>query len=73
MPLISALKRLRQGGSLEFEARLLYIVISRTVRATPVSKRVGGPTGGYPEGQFFNCSLGTHFHLSAQCFPEASV
>lgn len=66
-------QEIEAGDSLEFEARLLYIVVSRTVRATPVSKWEGGPNCGYPEGQFFNCSLCTHFHLSAQRFPEASV
>lgn len=36
--------------------------------------KMGGRTHcGYPEGQFFNSSLCTHFLLSSQRFPEASV
>lgn len=37
-------QEIEADDSLEFEARLLCIVVSRTVRATPVSKWEGGST-----------------------------
>lgn len=66
----------RQVASLEFEAGLGYVVRPGQLGLHSewnCLKKGQDPPLPHPEGQFFNCCLHTHFHLSAQQFLEASI